>query len=91
MMKIHVNRGYNTYYNHKRIRRIMRALGLFSVIRRIRHSCTIRSPKEQTAENILNREFTVKEANQKWLTDVTDATPLFHSDRGFQYTSVLYH
>ena len=136
MMKIHINRKYDKHYNHKRIRRIMRTLGLSSVIRRKTRSCTIRSPKEQAAENILNRDFTAAEPNQKWLTDVTEfkygtnekaylsaiidlydrrivsyvighrnnnelvfqtfdiavsenptATPIFHSDRGFQYTS----
>lgn len=111
-------------------------IGLYSVIRRKSNSCTIRSPKEQAAENILNRDFNATQINQKWLTDVTEfkydmdektylnaildlcdrrivsfvlghknnnelvygtfdiaiaenpeATPLFHSDRGFQYTS----
>ena len=97
----------------------------------------IASTPQLTAENILNREFTAKRSNEKWLTDVTemkygnngeklylsaildlhsreivsfvmshsnnnklvfdtfdlavqkhpDAHPLFHSDRGFQYTS----
>ena len=136
MMKIHINREYEANYNHKRIRRIMRVLGLSSVIRRQSHSCTKSNPKEQAAENILNREFNAEKINQKWLTDVTEfkygneqkaylsaildlcdkrivsfvfghrnnneivfqtfdiavsenpgATPLFHSDRGFQYTS----
>ena len=136
MMKIHINRRYETNHSHKKIRRIMRALGLYSVIRRKSNSCTIRSPKEQAAENILNRDFSASKINQKWLTDVTEfkygmdekaylsaildlcdrrivsfvlshknnnelvfetfdiaiaenpgATPLFHSDRGFQYTS----
>lgn len=114
----------------------MRVLGISSVIRRKRNSCTVRSPKEQVAENILNREFTAQKPNEKWLTDVTEfkygdgnkaylsaildlydrrivsyvighsnnnqlvfetfdiayknnpnAKPIFHSDRGFQYTS----
>ena len=95
------------------------------------------------AENILNREFTAKAPNEKWLTDVTEfhyyigmekrkvylsaildlydrrivsyvirdknnnalvfdtvdnallrnpgAQPLFHSDRGFQYTNRIFH
>lgn len=135
-MMIFINREYGTNYNHKRIRRIMRILGISSVIRRVRNSCTKRSSKEQAAENILNRNFHADTYNQKWLTDVTefkygngskaylsaildlgdnritawvlghsnnnelvfktfnaavednpDAHPLFHSDRGFQYTS----
>ena len=56
-MRIFINREYGTNYNHKHIRRIMRILGISSVIRRVRHSCTVRSPKEQAAENILNRDF----------------------------------
>ena len=136
MMKIHINRKFDSKYNHKRIRRIMRVLGISSVIRRKSNSCTIKSPKEQAAENILNREFNADATNEKWLTDVTefkygisekaylsaiidlydrrivsyvighsnnnqlvfdtfnialtenpDAHPIFHSDRGFQYTS----
>lgn len=135
-MKIFINRKYGTNYNHKRIRRIMKILGISSIIRRKRTCCTIRSPKEQAAENILNRDFTANTYNEKWLTDVTefkyavfdkaylsaifdlgdkrivswvlgrrnnnelvfktfdmavtknpDAHPIFHSDRGFQYTS----
>lgn len=139
MMKIHINRKYHTRYNHKRIRRIMRILGISSVIRRKRHSCTIRSPKEQAVENILNRDFKATAPNQKWLSDITEfkyganekaylsaiidlydkrivsyvighrnnnelvfetfdkavlenptATPIFHSDRGFQYTNPVF-
>lgn len=135
-MMVFINRKYNTSFNHKRIRRIMRVLGIYSVIRRTRHSCTVRSPKEQAAENILSRNFKADTYNEKWLTDVSefkygdnnkaylsaiidlgdnhivswvlghsnnnelvfktfniaveenpDAHPLFHSDRGFQYTS----
>lgn len=72
MMKIHINREYKTNYNHKRIRRIMRVLGLSSVVRKQTHSCTKSNPKEQAAENILNREFNAEKVNQKWLTDVTE-------------------
>ena len=139
MMTIHINRKYDANYNHKRIHRVMRVLGLYSVIRRKRNSCTVRSPKEQASENILNREFNAATVNEKWLTDVTefkygmsekaylsaildlydrrivsyvighsnnnqlvfetfdialaenpDAHPMFHSDRGFQYTSPVF-
>ncbi|MGN1115242.1 MAG: IS3 family transposase [Candidatus Ornithomonoglobus sp.] len=114
----------------------MRTLGIYSVIRRKRSCCTVSSPKEQAAENLLKRNFNADTYNQKWLTDVTefkygadkkaylsaildlgdrhivswvlghsnnnelvfktfdiavaenpDAYPIFHSDRGFQYTS----
>ena len=130
-----LNSRYDTHYNEKRIRRLMRFVGLKSVIRRARPQYQ-RSTPEVTAENILNRDFTANNLNEKWVTDVTEfkygngeklylsaildlkdreivsfacgkcnnnqlvfdtfdlavvkypgAHPLFHSDRGFQYTS----
>lgn len=128
--------------NVKRVRRIMRILGLKSVIRRKRPDY-IRSTPEITAENVLNRDFKATVPFEKWLTDVTefkyyvgvevkklylsaildlydrriiayklgdsnnnelvfttfdeatalypDARPIFHSDRGFQYTNRVFH
>lgn len=130
-----LNRELNSKYNVKRIRRLMRRMGLQSVIRRKRKNY-IPSAPQVTAENVLNRNFSAEKSNQKWLTDVTEfkygisgkaylsaildlgdnsivsfvlghsnnnnlvfktfklamednpgAKPLFHSDRGFQYTS----
>jgi putative transposase len=130
-----LNARYETRYNYKRIYRLARLVGLKAVIRRKRPQYQ-RSTPEVIAENILNRDFTAKKTNEKWLTDVTefkygdneklylsaildlkdkgivsfamgrsnnnqltfdtfdlavskypDAHPLFHSDRGFQYTS----
>ncbi len=130
-----LNTRYKTKYNYKRIYRLTQLVGLKAVIRRKRPHYR-RSNPEVIAENILNRDFTAKKLNQKWLTDVTefkygdnkklylsaildlkdkgivsfavsrhnnkqlvfdtfdlaiakypDAKPLFHSDRGFQYTS----
>lgn len=130
-----LNRELDAHYNVKRIRRLMRRMGLKSVIRRKRKNY-ISSTPQITAENLLNREFHAESPNQKWLTDVTEfkygtgskaylsaildlgdnsivsfvlghsnnnmlvfktfklamednpgAKPLFHSDRGFQYTS----
>lgn len=129
-----LNAQYHTHYSEKRIRRLMRLVGLRSVIRRTRPQYQ-RSTPEVTAENILNRDFTAKNLHEKWVTDVTEfkygsgeklylsaildlkdreivsfacgrsnnnqlvfdtfdlaaskypeAHPLFHSDRGFQYT-----
>lgn len=130
-----LNRELAASYNVKRIRRLMRRMGLQSVIRRKRKNYIPSNP-QVTAENILNRNFSAEKPNQKWLTDVTEfkygvnkkaylsaildlgdnsivsfvlghsnnnelvfrtfklalkenpeAKPLFHSDRGFQYTS----
>lgn len=57
--------------NHKRVYRLMKLAGIQSVIRRKRKKY-IRSTPQQVAENLLNREFTAQESNQKWLTDVTE-------------------
>lgn len=134
-MQLNLKRRFGLVCNKKRVRRVMRAIGLRSVIRRKRPNY-IKSTPEITAENILGRNFTAEKLNEKWLTDVTefkhgngekmylsaildlkdksivafvvshsnnnklvfdtfdaaihkypDAKPLFHSDRGFQYTS----
>lgn len=135
-MRNYINRDKDKYYSKRRIQRIMRLLGLKSVIRKKRKPYHYSTP-ETTAENILHREFEATKPNEKWATDVTefkvplgnkkvylsaildfydrsvvsyvlsnrndnkivldtynlamkknpDAAPLFHSDRGFQYTS----
>lgn len=135
-MTLVLNRDYNEKVNEKRILRLMRIIGLKSVIRRKRPAY-IKSIPEVIAKNILNRNFKADNYNKKWLTDVTefkygnsgeksylsaildlgdrrivsyvighsnnnnlvfdtfrqavqlnpDVHPLFHSDRGFQYTN----
>ena len=128
--------------NVKRVRRLMRILGLKSVIRRKRPDY-VKSTPEITTENVLNRDFKATVPFEKWLTDVTEfkyyvgpevkklylsaildlydrriiayklgdsnnnalvfetfdeatalypqAKPIFHSDRGFQYTNKIFH
>lgn len=66
-----LTRESGTPFNHKRIRRVMRRLGLSSVIRRKRKNY-IPSTPEVTAQNLLGRDFTAERPNQKWLTDVTE-------------------
>ena len=130
--------------NDKRVLRICRKLNIKSTIKYSNNGCTRQAVNPQyIAENILNREFTAKAPNEKWLTDVTEfhyyigmekhkvylsaildlydrrivsyvirdknnnalvfdtvdnallrnpgAQPLFHSDRGFQYTNRTFH
>lgn len=145
-MCININREKTDELPHrinvKRVRRIMRILGLKSVIRKKRPDY-VKSTPEITAENILNRDFKASVPFEKWLTDVTefkyyvgsevkklylsaildlydrriitykigdsnnnelvftmfdearslypDAKPIFHSDRGFQYTNKVFH
>ncbi len=62
-----VNRKLRTTYNKKRIRRLMRILGISSIIRRSRGYCT-KTSFVTIEENFLNREFTAQPPNQKWCT-----------------------
>ena len=130
-----INHFNGTSYSQKRIRRIMRELGICAQIRKKQRQYPKTKP-DQVAENLLRREFNASRPNEKWATDVTefkipgankklylsaildlydrspvsyvvskrnnnglvfktydlairanpDAKPLFHSDRGFQYT-----
>jgi len=137
-MQLNLKRRFNFHCNKKRVYRVMRAIGMKSIMRRKRPNY-VRSTPEITAENVLNRNFTAENINEKWLTDVAefkvgdgskmylsavldlrdksivtysigrsnnnklafdtfnvavkkypDAKPLFHSDRGFQYTSRVF-
>lgn len=138
-MTLWINKRNQTNYNKKRIRRLMRMMGISSVIRRKRKGYVKVRP-EVTAENVLNREFKAENPNDKWLTDVTEfkvigtqmklylsaiidlydtsvishrmsifnnnqlanetfdeaiiknpeAKPMFHSDRGIQYTNRVF-
>ncbi len=138
-MTLWINRLKHKQYNVKRIRRLMRLIGIKSKIR-LKRKGFIKSTPQITAENLLNRNFEALATNTKWLTDVTEfkvigtqkkvylsaiidlydksivsyvigfsnnnqlvfntfdkameanpgAKPLFHSDRGYQYTSKIF-
>ena len=57
--------------NEKRVYRLMNLIGLKSVIRRKRKRYK-KSTAHHVAENVLNREFTAENPNEKWCTDVTE-------------------
>lgn len=50
----------------------MRILYFCSVCRGEKRTYRKKLPAEYLAENILDRSFTAKEPNEKWLTDVTE-------------------
>jgi len=70
-MRTWVNRLNHKGYNVKRIRRLMRLMGISSVIRRKKAKYKKSTP-QITAENVLDRNFEAEAANTKWLTDVTE-------------------
>lgn len=131
-----INHFNHTNYGKNRVHRIMKKLGIHSIIRKKKKKYRTSRP-ETTAGNKLKRDFNATKPNEKWATDVTefkipdtgkklylsaiidlydrspvacvisrrndnrlvfdtydkavkrnpDARPVFHSDRGFQYTS----
>lgn len=69
-MKIWLKKKYGIHINHKRVQRLMRDLGIKSVIRKKRPYYGKKEPYV-LSENHLNREFQAEKANQKWVTDIT--------------------
>ncbi len=70
-MRAWINRFNHTSYSKNRVHRIMKKLGIHSVIRRKREKYRSTTP-EITAENILGRDFHAEAPNKKWVTDVTE-------------------
>lgn len=132
-----INHFNHTSYSKNRVHRIMKKLGIHSIIRKKKYRP---SRPETTADNKLKIDFNAAGPNEKWATDVTefkipetgkklylsaifdmydrfpvayavsrrndnklvfdtydkalrdnpDAKPIFHSDRGYQYTSRVF-
>jgi transposase InsO family protein len=68
-----INKFNKKHYNKKRIRRLMKLMGIASVIRR-RRKGFIKSTPQITAGNVLNRQFEAEATNTKRLTDVNVST-----------------
>lgn len=66
-----INHFNHTSYSKNRVHRIMKKLGIHSVIRKKKKKYIYAKPDE-TAENILQRDFYATVPNQKWATDVTE-------------------
>jgi len=66
-----INHFNQTSYSKKRVHRIMKKLGIHSVIRKKKKKYKYSTP-ESIAENKLNRNFYATKPNEKWATDVTE-------------------
>ena len=66
-----INHFNHTDYKPKRVHRIMKKLGIHSVIRKKKKKYTSSAP-ESIAENKLGRDFYACAPNEKWATDVTE-------------------
>lgn len=64
------NQGYTI--NHKTVLRLMRILGLKSIVRRKRKYKSYQGAVGKKAPNILKRNFKAIKPNQKWATDITE-------------------
>jgi putative transposase len=64
-----VNRGRKV--NHKKVQRIMKGLGLKSLVRMKKYR-SYKGPVGKIAPNILERNFHAEKPNEKWTTDVTE-------------------
>lgn len=59
------------HINHKKVQRLMNELGLKSLVRPKKYR-SYRGEIGQAAENTLDRDFRAANANEKWVTDVTE-------------------
>jgi putative transposase len=66
-----LNRKLGKSFNLKRIYRLMKIVGIQSVIRKKKKRYKQTIP-QHVAENVLNREFQAEKPNEKWVTDVTE-------------------
>ena len=66
-----INHFNHTSYSKNRVHRIMKKLGIHSVIRRKKKKYHPFKP-ETTAENKLKRDFNATKPNEKWATDVME-------------------
>lgn len=64
-----VNRGHRV--NHKKVQRLMQALGLKSLVRMKKYR-SYQGAVGKIAPNILERDFHAEKPNEKWVTDITE-------------------
>ena len=69
-MTLFINKLNNKDFSNGYIHRLMKFLGIKSRIRRKKVNRKRIKP-QYTKENVLSRDFTSSEPNEKWLTDVT--------------------
>ncbi|MNW49176.1 Integrase core domain protein [compost metagenome] len=63
------NRGHQV--NHKKVQRIMKELGLKSVVRMKKYR-SYKGTVGKIAPNVLDGNFQAKKPNEKWVTDITE-------------------
>ncbi|RAP75281.1 IS3 family transposase [Paenibacillus montanisoli] len=64
-----LNRDYRV--NHKKVQRIMKELGLKSIVRMKKYR-SYKGTVGKIAPNVLDRNFKAQKPNEKWVTDITE-------------------
>ena len=58
--------------NHKKVKRLMSLMGLYSKVRMKRKYSSYKGTVGTVYDNIINRKFSAERPNMKWYTDVTE-------------------
>ena len=76
-------KGYKV--NHKRIARLMRAIGLRAkTVRRFKHT-TVRCKDRDASPNLLNQNFHIDRPNRVWISDIT----YIRTEEGWLYLTTV--
>ena len=67
--------GQGMHVARKRVARLMRLAGLRGVQKRRFVRTTVSDPREHWAPDLVEREFTVRRPNKRWVADLTYGTP----------------
>ncbi|MFF3025082.1 IS3 family transposase, partial [Gottfriedia sp. NPDC057948] len=70
-VKTWLKKVYGLTVNHKRVYRLMKENGIRAKIRVKKWKHFGRKEKYVISNNHLNREFSTKDLNKKWVTDIT--------------------
>lgn len=85
-IQLWLQREQGLYLNHKTVLRLMRKLGLQSVVRKRKFHPKLKdTPYHHRYPNLLQRDFQAQGPNQKWATDVT----FIPTQAGWVYCAVI--
>ena len=81
-----IRKHKGVWLNHKRVLRLMNVLQIRSIARKRKFFKNVKSLEiYHCYDNVLNREFTASQPNQKWTTDIT----YLRIQQGWAYLSVI--
>ena len=70
-MVLALRNEYGLIVNHKKVIKLMRHLSVQSIVRRKKYK-SYKGEVGKIAPNLLNRDFSTTQPNQKWVTDLTE-------------------